>query len=108
MTKLENLIQQIKELSVGEKRSLNAVLVEMINHERSIEAQSASAKFQIGDIVAFTKSGRGRHAGTHYVKVMSFNRARTAIVGPECSRDGTELPFGSKWTVATTTCVKVK
>lgn len=108
MTNLQNVLSSVNALTLEEKRALNRALVEMINTEVRVASAVKSAQFNIGDVVTFYKSGHGRHAGTHYVKVMGFNRARTSIVGPEVDKNGNEIGFGPRWTVACTQVSVVK
>jgi hypothetical protein len=98
----KQVVEALKNLTIEEKRALNRILVDKINTEIRENAAVKSAAFTPGDIIEFFKTGRGRHAGLHYIKVMGFNRARTAIVGPECDKTGKELEFAPRWTISCT------
>ena len=101
---LSQILLAASQLSVEQQLELNKGLCEMIRRSRRAQATVLAAKFVPGQIIRFVKSGRGRHAGLHYVKVDGFNRAGTCIVGYECDAQGNKLPLAVKWTVATTSC----
>lgn len=105
---LQVAIDAMNQLNVEEKRALNHILCDSIRDEHRLAAQSKISEFKRGDIVTFVKSGRGRNAGRHYVKVHNWNRAGTGLQGPECDKDGKEFQFGVKWTLDPTKCTKVE
>jgi len=107
-TKVMNILNQLSELTLDEQRVVNKGLVQMIRQTYRVKAVTASAKLSPGQVVKFHKSGRGRNAGLHYVRVEGFNRAGTAVVGHECNSRGEKLQFAPRWTVSTTSCSVVE
>jgi hypothetical protein len=93
-------------LSIDELRDLNKDVVELIRQKQRALQREHGNKIAIGDLVKFTSTKR-RTYGVHYVRVMGFNRAGTAVVGPECDKNGVELRPELRWTVANTMCTKV-
>jgi len=105
---LSAAVALLSKLTTEEKRALNHILVDQLRVEHKVNAVVAGSQFNTGDIVSFVKSGRGRNAGIHYIKIEGRNRAGTALVGRECSRGGESQPFSVKWTVAPTLVTLVK
>jgi hypothetical protein len=103
MSNLTAAYNILNTLTVSEMLELNKALCAKIRLKRQSEAVVKISKFNVGQVVTFFKPGRGRNAGTHYIKISGYNRAGTAIVGKSCTRDGVIHPFPLKWTVAVST-----
>jgi len=107
-TKIMNALNQLSTLTVEEMVVVNKGLCQMIRQSSQLTRVAAASKFNIGQIVKFNKSGRGRHAGTHYIKIENFNRAGTAVVGhPVDPKTGLKTSDYTRWTVSTTSCTLV-
>lgn len=106
-TSIATILAQAAQLSVEDQLLLNKGLCDMIRRGRKVQQATTAMKFVPGNVIKFFKSGRGRNAGTHYVRVEGFNRAGTCIVGYECDANGNKLPLSPKWTVASTVCTLV-
>jgi hypothetical protein len=105
---IQSILTQLAALSIDDQRAVNRHLVDMIKRKQRGQMIAASAKLNIGQIVRFTKPGRGRNAGTHFIKIESFNRAGTAVVGHEVDpTTKQQKPFSPRWTVSTTSCTVV-
>lgn len=93
-------------LSIDELLQLNKILCATVRErqktERAIKTEHVISNFRIGQIVTFFKSGRGRGAGFHMIKISNFNRAGDCVVGHECDRDGKVVNLALRWTVAAT------
>lgn len=98
---LNTIMNMLNDLSADEKRSLNKSLIARIKLDQTRSSLAASASINIGDIVWFSKPGRGRNAGIHFMKVDGFNRAFTAVVGYECDCNGVRKLPQMKWTAET-------
>ena len=98
-SKVQNLLAQTTDFSYEDFIALNRAIVTLCKQRSRVNAVAASSKFVPGQVVRFTKSGRGKYAGTHYIRVSGYNRAGTHLVGKECNAQGIELPFAVKWTV---------
>lgn len=101
------ITQSLESLKNEELLALNRIVVERIRMNQTITAAAASTNIAVGSLIKFHKTGRGRHAGTHYVRVSGFNRARTAVIGYETDRHGKQLPLSSRWTVDADACTVV-
>lgn len=103
MSNLTAAYTMLNTLTVSEMLELNKALCAKIRLKRQSEAVVKISKFNVGQVVTFFKSGRGRNAGTHFIKITGYNRAGTAIVGHSCSREGVVHAYPAKWTVAVST-----
>lgn len=101
-SKLQTLITQAADLSYEDLIALNKSIVALARQKHRATSAVATSKFLPGQIVRFYKSGSGRHAGIHYVRVTGYNRAGTCIVGMEVDSTGKDYPMPIKWTVAAT------
>ena len=101
-SKVQNLLAQTADFSYEDLIELNRAIVALCKHRQQVKAVAASTKFAPGQVIRFSKSGRGKYAGTHYVRISGYNRAGTHLVGKECNSDGIELPSGPKWTIPAT------
>jgi hypothetical protein len=100
MNDFQNLVTQVRKLSLADQRVLNEILVGEIRHAVRVAAVTKSKEFKLGDIVSFVCTKRGR-SGVKYVKVMDFSRDRTKVKGPEVSAKGEQMvPYPTTWTVA--------
>lgn len=107
MNDFQNLVAQVRKLSLDEKRALNTILVDSMKHDIRVEAATRAKDFKLGDIVSFVCTKRGRQ-GVKYVKVTEFSRDRTKIKGYECDRTGTaQTQFPTQWTVGMSLISKV-
>jgi len=107
-TKVMTLLNQLSTLNMDEMRVVSKGLVQMINQQHQIKQVAVSAKFRPGQIVRFTKSGRGRNAGTHYIRIEGFNRAGTAVQGYPCTPNGDKTSDSHiRWTVSCTSLTLV-
>jgi hypothetical protein len=95
------------EMTSDELLALNKIICDIIKSQRKMKLAVAGSSFGTGDIVSFY--GKGRNAGIHYIKINTFNRARTSAVGYECNADGSAPDrLTMKWTVANTLLTLVK
>ena len=102
---IRDLLEAASKLSVEDMRTLNRGLVEMLKTRLRQKAAQAGAQFHPGQIVRFNAKRRG----LKYLKIEGFNRAGTAVKGPECDEKGNvSSQFATRWTVATTLCTPVK
>jgi len=107
-SKVLSILNQISHLTLEDMLVLNKGLVQMINQKSRLSHLEASMKFTPGQIIKFTKLGRGRDAGTHFIKIEGFNRAGTAVKGYPVHPTSYEKIPGPSWTVSTTSCTLVK
>ncbi len=105
---IKDVLAALPNFDAEELRTLNHYVVEEMKIQHQRKSAVAATTFKVGDVVRFTKAGRGRGAGTHFVKVEGFNRARTSLVGHEVTPDGKDIPFSAEWVLAPIHCTKVK
>jgi hypothetical protein len=100
----QQMVQGLNDLSAEELLALNKQLNVVYKTKRSqVAVQSVvTGKFQVGDVIKFYKSGRGRSAGWNYFKFEHLNRAGDCMQGPTCDENGKVMEFGAKWTVGLT------
>lgn len=92
----EELLQLNKQLSVIYKAK------NRISRQTVATAAVVEGKFQVGDVIRFYKSGRGKNAGYNYFKFDHMNRNGDCMQGPSCNSDGTPQFPTTKWTVGLT------
>lgn len=108
MTKmtLSEMMAGLHDLTREELTLLNKQLIVIAKNKSQISRMDEAAKivgtFQIGDVITFEKSGRGRLAGRHYFKYSNLNRNGDSMQGYACDSEGVVHPLASKWTVSLT------
>lgn len=114
MTAIQNAMEIVKQLDPTDKKAMGKLLEVYLKAEGiSIDpmpsiptapagTQAPANDFKFGEVLTFMKSGSGRHAGRHYIRLEKFNRAGTAGVGYECDKDGVPTSLQIRWTVALT------
>lgn len=102
----EEMAEGLHYLTRDELHNLNKALIVIARSKgrenRLEKAAEVVTKFRVGDVIKFEKSGRGRHAGTHYFRYENLNRNMDCMQGKECDEHGKELPLACKWTVGLT------
>jgi hypothetical protein len=101
---IRDLLEAAGKLSLEDMRTLHRGLVELVKTRQRQKAAQLGAQFTPGQIVRFNAKRRG----IKYLKIESFNRAGTAVKGPECDVNGNVPSFSTRWTVGTTLCTLVK
>lgn len=100
---LSQILEASSKLSVEQQLELNRALCVLIRNKRKVTAAVAGTKFYPTQVVSFNAKTRG----IKFIKIEKFNRAGTAVVGYECSADGTRTPGAMRWTVSTNLCLSV-
>ena len=100
---ITQLLEAASKLSYEDQRALNHGLCEIMKRSSRVKATIVGASFVPGMLVRFD----AKRKGIKTIKIDTFNRAGTAVVGYEVNAQGEKLPFGMRWTVATTLCSKV-
>jgi len=105
---LQDMMVGLQALTAAELLQLNKQLNVIYKSKNTIARQTVAVeavttgKFQVGDVVKFYKSGRGRSAGWNYFKFDHMNRKGDCMQGPSCDENGHIHSFPTQWTVAVT------
>ena len=92
-------------LTLDQLTALNKLIIlKFKNVKRTNQVVSAQkSDIKIGDIVRFDAKTRGFKT----IKVQTWNRAGTCVVGFEVDNDGVQIIGKAKWTVSAGICKKV-
>lgn len=101
------ILAALSSLPLDEQLAVHKAHVGILNKLMTVQKAVKATEFAPGQVVKFTKSGRGRDAGVHYIKITGYNRAGTCVVGLECDAKGNVGPTQIKWTVDSTVCTVV-
>lgn len=101
MSKVTELLAEIKKLTLEEQRVLNTALVHHMRFNIRHQAVMKAMTFQIGDIVKFD----GKTRGPIYIEVSTTSRDFSKLKGRQLNR-GWKTAAGTPWTVGALACTK--
>lgn len=102
------MMNNLQNLSVDELSQLNRALIPIHKAKSRVRRATVASnaivdgRFQIGDVIEFYKSGRGRSAGFNYFRFDKMNRNGDCMQGPPCDEEGKVIPGMGNWTVGVT------